>query len=70
MTETPVQKSSDTEVEQLSKVSKKFNKKVTWSCNLTSVRILTPEVDTFKTFKLFPIQEDNEEMVLRSLNLI
>ena len=70
MTETPVQKSSESEVGQFTKVSKKFVKKVSWSYNLTSVKILTPEVDDCKTFKLFPIPEDNEEIILKSLNLL
>ena len=40
--------------------AKKFCKKVSWSSELTSVRLITPEVQG-PSFRPFPIPEEDEE---------
>merc|ERR1711915_70196 len=58
-------------VTSVSEKMKKFNKKVTWSNQLTSVKIMTPELVTLdKKFKLFPFREEEEDRFLAELNLL
>ena len=40
--------------------AKKFSKRVSWSSQLTSVRLITPEVKVM-SFRPFPILEEEEE---------
>ena len=64
----------DLNVEQSLPKMKKFAKKVTWSNQLISVKIMTPPVSDVsqngKKSKLFTFYEEEEDRYLKQLNLL
>merc|ERR1712126_534412 len=64
----------DLNVKQSLPKMKKFAKKVTWSNQLTSVKIMTPPVSDIaqngKKSKLFTFCEEEEDRYLKQLNLL
>ena len=48
---------------------RKFNKKVTWSNQLISVKIMSPDVNKMK-LKQFSLREEDEDRFLAELNLL
>merc|ERR1712137_676755 len=48
--------------------AKKFSKRVSWSSELTSVRLITPEVKGMR-FRPFPILEEDEEQEEEEVNM-
>ena len=64
----------DLNVEQSLPKMKKFAKKVTWSNQLISVKIMTPPVSDVpqngKKSKLFTFCEEEEDRYLKQLNLL
>ena len=61
-------------VEQSLPKLKKFAKKVTWSNQLISIKIMTPPVSEIvlngKNSKLFTFSEEEEDKYLKQLNLL
>ena len=44
---------------------RKFNKKVTWSCQLETVKVITPEITkSTSKFKVFSVKEEDEEEII------
>merc|ERR1712198_357327 len=65
------QLTNETKVDRASEKVKKFSKKVTWSNQLISVKVMTPEaINLDKRFKLFPFREEEEDRFLQELNLL
>ena len=60
----PASPASQTETP--ARVKKMTNKRVTWSQELTSVRLITPEVKT-RAFTSFPIPEEEESELLKQV---
>ena len=48
--------------------AKRFSKRVSWSSELTSVRLITPEVKGVR-FRPFPIPEEDEEQEEEVINM-